>query len=29
MGDEETGEQSDYKDKKIDFSEFKKMNKRE
>ena len=26
MGDEETGEQSDYKDKKIDFSEFKKMN---
>jgi hypothetical protein len=27
MGDEETGEQSDYKDKKIDFSEFKKMNK--
>jgi len=29
MGDEETGEQSDYKDKKIDFSSFKKMNKRE
>ena len=26
MGDEETGEHSDYKDKKIDFSEFKKMN---
>jgi hypothetical protein len=29
MGGNETSEQSDYKDKKIDFSEFKKMNKRE